>query len=567
MRLLPIILIVLLALFSIVLGLTVMWSSSSGAASAGASMPGFLGGKPQGHVYCGATGEPSNVNPFTTYDLLGQRMVLAYTHDALLDRDPKTAELRPALAEEFEVAADGLSCTFTMREGVVFADGVPVTMADVLFGWALAKAGHLPLGYVGQCFQRVAKVDSLDERRFRVHFKDRHFAALAAVGLGWIVAKKAFFVGRVQRALDGKEAMPAVDSKRFATLLTQIDEECGPGTGPYSLHNDPGGVSNWRRRQELLLTRNERSWRRTLRPGTWNFEGMRILVRDPAGQQNALLRGEVDWFYSPQLDQLLAAQPRLASNYQKFVYDYPKLGCWRILWNCKKKPFDDVRVRQAMGMLVNRAEVEKVFGGSARPAAAHAKFGSRAYPDLKPTSFDPSGARKLLREAGFDPENDKPLRMTLLTYQGSEPARRMAELFAGAAKQAGIELDVQTRGSTGVVAAKKLNQWHGLLQVQHFDSWGDPHQFLHSEGLENDGKWSNPDADRLATEARLEFDPDRRADLWRELHELAHREQPATLIVHPLASMLFNKHIEECSPGPLGLKPNRAWVAPQDQRK
>lgn len=567
MRLLSILLIVLLAMFSIGLGLTVMWNSSSGKASAGASMPAFLGGKPQGHVYSCATGEPSDVNPFTTYDQQAIGLVLAYTHDTLLDRDPKTAELRPALAEQFEVSADGLTCTFTMREAIVFADGTPVTMADVLFGWELAKAGHLQLGAAAQCFQRVANVESLDERRFRVHFKDRQFAGLAAVGLGWTVASKAFFIGRVQRALDGGEAMPAVDSERFATLLDQINYECGPGTGPYSLHNDPDGVSNWRRRQELLLTRNELSWRRIVRPGTWNFEGMRILVHESAGQQNALLLGEIDWFYSPQIDQLLAAQPKLARNYQKFVFDFPKLGCFRIVWNFTKKPFDDVRVRRAMGMLVNQAEVEKVFAGSARPAMAHAKFGSRAYPNVDPIAFDPSGARKLLREAGFDPENGKPLRMTLLTYQGNEQVRRMAELFAGAAKQAGVELEVHVRESSGVTADKKLNEWHGLLQVQYFESWGDPHRFLHSDGLENEGKWSNPEADRLATAARLEFDAGRREDLWRELHELAYREQPATLIVHPLASMLLNKDIEDCTPGPLGLKPNHAWVAPENQRK
>lgn len=565
MRLLPILLLVLLAVFGVGLGLTVMWNSTAGTGTSGSSMPEFLGGKPQGHVYAGAVqGEPSDVNPFTTYDQLGQRLVLAYTHDSLLDRDPATAELRPALASEYEVSADGSSCTFTLREGVLFSDGAAMTMADVLFGWELAKAGHLPLGFVGQAFQRVAKVDSLDNRRFRVHFKDRQFSSLAAVGLGWVVAKKDYFLARVQASLEAGESMPAVDSKPFATLLDQINEQCGPGTGPYSLQNEPGGESHWRRRQEMLLTRNEHCWRRSERPGTWNFEGMRLLFRDP---QNALLRGEVDWFFGGPLDQLLAQHDNVAASYEKHVYDYPELGCYRILWNCNKPPFDDARVRRAMSMLVNRGEVEKVFGGSARPATAHAKLGSRAYPDSKPWSFDPKAARKLLREAGFDPEAGKPLRMVLLTYAGSEPARRIVELFAGAAKTAGVEVETRIKDSAGVVADKKLDNWHGLLQLQYFESWGDPHRFLHSEGLENDGKWSHPDADRLADQARLEFDPERRQDLWRELHELAHQEQPATLIVHPLAAMLFNKHVEDCSPGPLGMKPNDAWVAPQHQRK
>tara|TARA_R110002094_G_scaffold184675_1_gene161435 strand:+ start:2770 stop:4473 length:1704 start_codon:yes stop_codon:yes gene_type:complete len=567
MRVLPILLIVLLAVFSIGLALTVMWNSSTGTAAAGVAMPAFLGGKPQGHVYRSASGEPDDVNPYTSHDPVAQRLILGFTHDALLDRDPDTGELRPALAKEFEVSADGTTCTFTMRDGLVFADGSPVTMADVLFGWELAEAKHLSLGSVAQGFQRVSKVDSLDERRFRVHFKDHHFAALPAVGLSWIVAQKQFFVGRVQRALAADEEMPAIDSARFATLLHQVNNECGPGTGPYSLLNDPNGVSNWHHQQEILLTRNERSWRRKVRPGTWNYAGTRLLFRDSAGQRTALLRGEVDWYFGPQLDQLLQSQPKLARDYKKFVFDYPTLGCYRILWNFTNKPFDDVRVRKAMGMLVNRAEMTKVFGGNARPAVAHAKFGSRAYPDMQPTAFDPKAARKLLREAGFDAENDKPLEMTLLIVQGNEQVRRVVELFAGAAKQAGVELVVHAKPPAGFAAEKKRNEWHGILQLESFDALGDPHRFLHSEGLDNDGKWSHPEADRLANAARQEFDSVRRADLWRQLHELAHREQPAALIVHPLASMLVNKHLEDCNPGPLGLKPDHAWVAPENQKK
>src|SRR5690606_26512581 len=118
--------------------------------------------KPQGHVYAGAAGEPSDVNPFTTYDPLGRRLVLAYTHDSLLDLDPATGALRPALAESFEVSADGTTCTFTLRDSVVFSDGSPMTMADAMFGWELAKAGHLSLGFVGQGFERVASVESMD---------------------------------------------------------------------------------------------------------------------------------------------------------------------------------------------------------------------------------------------------------------------------------------------------------------------------------------------------------------------------------------------------------------------
>lgn len=585
MRLLPFLLILALAVFGVGLALTVMWSGSAGPSTAtsaargaaGVTSPGvgeadgqwapLLDGKPQGHVYAGAAGEPSDVNPFTTYDPLGRRLVLAYTHDTLLDHDPKSGELRPALCESYEISADGTTCTFTIREGLEFSDGSAVTMADVLFGWELAQAGHLALGYIGQGFARILSVDSLDRRRFRVHFRGQHFAAVAAVGLHWMVAKKQFFIDCVQRRLPVGESMPAIDSALFATLLDQVDEQCGPGTGPYQLLNDPTGVSNWDRRQELLLTRNDSSWRREVRPGSWNFAGMRTLFRDQAGARNAVLRGEVDWYSGPELDLLLASNSKLADGYQKLVYDYPELGCYRMIWNCKQAPFDDVRVRSAMGMLVNRSEVAKVFGGSAMAATAHAKLGSRAYPSVEPLSFDPAAARGILREVGFDAGIGKPLRMTMLTYQGHEPTRRVVELFADAAKQAGIELEVHARESSGFVAEKAEGEWHGILALQYFGPWGDPYRFLHSDGLQNIGSWSHPDADRLSEVARRELDVARRSDIWRELHELAHREQPATLIVHPLASMLFNKNIEDCQPGPRGLKPNWGWVKPEHQRR
>ena len=533
----------------------------------------MLGGKPQGHVYTGATGvggEPSDVNPLTTFDPLALGLVLAFTHESLLDRDPATGELRPALAEKYEVSADGTTCTFTVRAGVVFSDGSPLTMDDVLFGWELAQAKQVQLGQVGSGFALIAKVESLDARRFRVHFKDQYYAAAAAVGLSWIVAKKQFFLDRVRSLLLPDEAMPAVASERFAGLLKQIKDECGPGTGPYELLNEPNGRSNWHRRQELLLTRHEGCWQRNLRPGTWNFAGIRTLFRDPL---NALLRGEVDWFSSPQLDQLLASHPELKTSYTKYVYDRSDLGCYRIIWNCQQKPFDDPRVRRAMGMLVNPIEVAKVFGDAAKPATAHAKLGSRAYPEIEPLPFDPKAARQLLREAGFghdgkpDGGGDTTLSVKLLTYQGNDAIRRILDLFVGAAQLAGVKVVFDVRDSAGVVAEKSAGEWHGLLALQYFDTWGDPFRFLNSAGLENEGKWHNAEADRLSEAARHEMDPERRAALWRELHQLAYREQPATLIAHPMASMLFSVHIQDCLPGPLGLKVDKAWVLPEHQRK
>lgn len=559
-------LVVLLAVLGVGLGLAVMWRARGSAGAADAQDPVWLGGVPQGHLYTGTAEEPEDVNPFTAAGNAARRLVLAYTHDALLDRDPATGALRPALAAAYERAPDGGSCTFTLRDDVRFADGSPLTMADVLFGWELAQAGHLPLGFVRAAYERVDRVDARDDRRFRVHFASAHYAALQVVGCAWLVANRRFFVERVRGQLDAGEALPAVDSARFAELLGRVDRECGPGTGPYVLYDEPDGRSTWRRRQELLLERNPHCWRRAAAPGSWNFAGMRVLFRDHDAAVNALLRGEVDWYSGPMVDDLLRADRDLARRYRKLVYDYDELGVFRIVWNCRRAPCDDVRVRRALGMLVDRQQILQLFGGAAVAAVAHARPATPGYPALDPPAFDPPAARRLLREAGHAPELDGALRLTLLAPNG-ETLRRIAELFQGAAVQAGIRLDVRLLEWPAFVAAKTQGDWDGMLAYQSFDAWGDPHRFLHGDGLDNDGGWRDADADRLAGAAQRELDPDRRAALWRELHAVADRGQPAAILVHPLASVLLGVHVEGVVVGPGGLGLERAWVAPEFQRR
>jgi peptide/nickel transport system substrate-binding protein len=577
MRALPL-LAVLIAAFGLALGLRVMLRAPTGSEGltpkAAVAVPQDAAvpkdsAVPQGHVYTGLAEEPSDVNPFTTTDAVARRLVLPYTHDCLLDCDPVTGALRPALAS-FEVAQDGKTCTFSLRQGVRFSDGAPLTMADVLFGWELAKAGHLTFVTAGDAFARIDAVDVLDDRRFRVHFRTVHYAATQAVGESWIVAQRRFFVDRVaQKAAAMNEPVPPVDCPRFARLLEQIKTECGPGTGPYMLQNPPEGPSTWRRRQDLLLVRNDRCWRREVDPGCWNFDGIRTLFRDPQNAFTALLNGEVDWYSCAQADEVLKSRPELAQAYHKLCYDYRTLGVFRVVWNCRKTPYADRRVRRALARLFDQDSMLAVFGPDAAVAArAHAKPDSPEYPRAgQAFGFDPGAARRQLREAGFDPDQGKPLRLVLLAPDGSEAMRRMVDLFADAGKRAGLDLEVRTREFTTFVTERDRGEWDGLLDLETFRAWGDPYEFVHSGGLDNDGHWQNEDADRLSAGARAELDPGRRQEMLRELHELVYEEQPVAFLVHPRASILLNLHIENLAPGPLGLVPDHAFVRPEFQRK
>ncbi|HZN41880.1 MAG TPA: ABC transporter substrate-binding protein [Planctomycetota bacterium] len=570
MRALPV-LAVLIGALGLALGLRVMLRAPvhAGLTPAPAHAVSESSSVPQGHVYTGLAEEPSDINPFTTGEAVARRLVLAYTHDCLLDCDPVTGALRPALAT-FEVARDGKTCTFALRQGVRFSDGAPLTMADVLFGWDLAKAGHLAFGVIGDAFARVEAVDVLDDQHFRVHFRGVHFAATQAVGEGWFVVQRRFFVDRIaKRAAAMNEPVPPVDSAAFARLFEQIETECGPGTGPYMLQNLPEGPSTWRRRQDLLLVRNPHSWRREAQPGCWNFEGIRTLFRDPQNAFTALVRREVDWFSCPQADEVLKSRPELAQSYRKLCFDYRTLGVFRVVWNCNRPPYDDCRVRRALARLFDQDSMLAVFGSDAAVAArAHAKPDSAEYPHPgQEFGFDPAAARQQLRAAGFDPAQQKPLRLAFLAPDGNETMRRLVDLFADAGKRAGLDLEVRTREWEQYASERDNGAWDGLLALDYFNAWGDPYDFVHSTGLSNFGHWQNDEADRLATAARAELDVGRRQALLRELHELVYQEQPVTFLVHPRASILLNVHVENVAPGPLGLVVERAFVRPEFQRE
>ncbi len=526
----------------------------------------LVAGVPQGHVFTGAADEPDDVNPLTSHNLVGRRLLLAYTHDPLLEIDPATGELRGALAASWEAAADGSACTFTLRDGVRFADGAPMTMDDVLFGWRLAQAGHLPMGAIADAFARVAAVEVLDDRRFRVTFAKPHYAALRVVGESWLVAQQRFFVDRVA-AKCRPEPPPPLASAQFAVLVDQIDRECGPGTGPYRLDNEPGGVQRWRTRQDVVLVRNEHCWRRVARPGTWNFGGIRVLFRDQAGATNALLRGEVDWYSSPQLAELRRQRPELDRDYRELVYDYDALGLYRVVWNCRSAPLDDPRVRRALGMLFDTAALKQACPGLGPPAVAHCKPDSPAVPKgMARLPFDPAAARALLRDAGYGHDLGKPLRLTVVALQGTDVLRRIADLFEHAAAEAGIELDLRRRDYVAFMQEKKAGAWHGLLVQQSFRPWGDPWDLLHGRGLDNDSGWADAEVDRLLDAARAEFDASARDALWRDVHARVHEAQPAALLVHPLACVLLSHAIEGATTGRTGLVLERAFVAAGRQR-
>jgi peptide/nickel transport system substrate-binding protein len=527
---------------------------------------GEAGGVEQGHVMTYAFEKPYSLNPLLTDSQFVRRYVIGFTHNSLLDLDPATGGLRGALASSWQVDPDGRAVTFTLRDGVRFADGAPLTLDDVLFTFALKDE----IGWGG-----VRLVDHVEvltvtgaPARLRAVLKAPQIDAVQLVGMAWVVVEKAFFTRRIaELAAHTGEPPPAPGDKHFCELLAGVRDP-GPGTGPYWLPFGADLHSDWQ--QGILLARNDASWTRAARPGSWNFAGIRIrFLSDPIAQVAALHDRALDVYTLTDAERQFDRDPALQRDYRCVAYEPPYLSVWMVEWNLKQPKLQDVRVRRALSMLFDRrAIVRDLLHGNGSPAVAYSRPNRPGYPqDLPVTPFDPAGARRLLAEAGFDAAAGRPLRVSILTAAELPAFRQVLDGAADAARQAGIELVPQVIAFQEVGARLDKGDFDGaLLLKSDITGVGDPYEVFHTDGGSNQTGWSNADADRLLEQARKELDAAARNKVLARFHALVAEEQPVSFLVHPGQQLLINSHVQNATPGPLGLWPERFWVPKAFQR-
>lgn len=525
---------------------------------------------PQGGFWVGATSEPTDLNPFTTGDAVARSLVLRYTHDTLLERDPLTGDLGPAIAEEVELDADGAALAVRLRPDVRFSDGTPVTVDDLEFAFRVAKTPGVQLGSVAEAFDLLRAFERTGERSFRLLLFVPHFKVRGTVGTVYPVVQAAYWRAEVAAlAREDKVAPPAEGTAAFVALLARVRLP-GPGSGAYALGRDRHtGEVAWRRGVELVLVQNPTSWRRAAQPRRWNLMGIRLRFLGDASTRLAELRaGRLDWYNDDDAEDVLRADAKLRERVRLVEYRWPRLGHHMVVWNMRRRPYDDVRVRRALSMLFDRtAIVGKLLGGHGRAAAAWFRPDDPEYPpDLAPVRFDPAAARALLGECNLVGDGNDPFTVSILVADQLSLQRRILEEADSAFAAAGLELEIERRAWAEVVQRYEARDFDAVMLNWSHEPWIDPYANFHSTQSDPPGKnysgLDDPAVDALLTAARADFDPTTRAARYRELaHRLRERE-PVSLLVHPRHTLLIDKRFQGAEPGALGVVADGMWVDP-----
>jgi peptide/nickel transport system substrate-binding protein len=396
----------------------------------------------------------------------------------LMRKDPKF-DYEGELASNVVTAPDGLSVTFTLRDGVKFHDGKPLTSADVKYTFDKLFASDSPkaLSFVeGAGANKQPLVTSIEAPDARtVVFRLRR---------PWLE----LFANLIPIAI-----IPE------GTFESQAIKPLGSGAFKFISYDES--------QQVVELEANEDYWE-----GAPNIKRLRVkVILDANTQQAELVAGRVDLAVNTALSP--DAYVNLAKNQNLQVVQSPGVNVQYIGFNSESAPVNNARVRQAIAYAIDRESIIKnLLQGQARIAHSILPQESWAYStEQKTYNYDPAQAKKLLDEAGFtDPDGDGPrLRfaepLSFKISASNSVVRQYAGVMQNSLREVGIPVNIETLEDNTLREAQRNGQyqltagrWVGGNQDPIF--LRDLYTYL-SGGNFNRGRYRNAELDKILGEA------------------------------------------------------------------
>ncbi len=472
----------------------------------------------------------------------GFRFVGLQLYDALINWDLSTSDkpsgLVPGLAESWEVDPDDKTkWIFKLRQGVTFHDGSEFNADAVIWNFDKQFKEDSP--------QYSARQASL------VNFRMPGFVSVTKIDAYTVVFETetpdSFFPFQICYFL---MASPA----RFEEVGSWEEFAKNPsGTGPFTLD-----VLTARERAELVPFADH--WDATRVP---KLDRVVLLpLPDPSARTAALLSGQVDWIEAPAPD----AIPRIKSSGFEVVSNvYPHVWPWH-LSRVEGSPWNDIRIRKAANLAIDRAGIVQLLGGYGVEAKGHVVpdniwYGTPTF-ELK---TDIEAAKALMAEAGYSPENPVTVRMTIsASGSGQMLPLQMNEYIQQNLAKVGIKVEYDVVEWQALLdiwrAGAKSPQANGSHGVNVSYTTQDPYssftRFLRSDlsapnGV-NFGYYSDPEMDELLQQVQLTFDPAERDAILAKVHTKEVDEALFIWVVHDVAPRAMSAKVK-------GFVPAQNW--------
>lgn len=415
--------------------------------------------------------EPSNLDIRQTAGISLDQTLIDNVYQGLVARTA-AGEIVDALASEHEVSADGLTYTFTLREGVVFHDGQPLTPQDVVASLTTRKA--TPEWADSERLANVASVTAEGQTITLTLSQPDSTLLWNLTGRAGIILKEG----------------DAVDYNTAAN-----------GTGPFR-------VANWRQGASLTLERNDEYWGDTAQVADVTFD----FIPDNQAAINAALAGEVDVLVG--FDANMTDQVEGGGD---FVVETGSATDKSVLaMNSTTGPLADVRVREAIRTAIDHdAIVEAV--GAGQTLYGPIPEADPGYEDLSDVvTYDPEAARALLGEAGVE-------ELSLTLTIPSAYSTTLSQILVSNLNDVGIDLKVDRVDFGTWLSDVYTNKDYELSVVNHaeprdFENWADPDYYF---------TYDNPEVQSLFAQSLTATDDEAAAELLRQAARIVSEDHPA----------------------------------------
>jgi peptide/nickel transport system substrate-binding protein len=469
----------------------------------------------------GVTYDLNSANPFKQIDA-AESFLYGLMYDSLLQLGQADYETEPSLAESWETSEDGLTWTFTLREGLEWSDGTPLTAQD--FVWAGEFTMENDMSAWSDSYRFTESLEAPDDRT-----------------LVWKTTRPTLIPGLPGYALALPEhvwgEMSVKEVREFRNYPDAVV------SGPFELVEwEPGEF--WR------VEAREDYW-----AGAPHLDEIvfRVYNNDESVVQ-ALLKGEIDSTYIP-----------TAGLYEQVV-DEPGVGSavtsaeafHQMSFNIVDDPKStahpavlDPVVREAIAWAIDKETlVDRVMRGYATPGTTPIvplyDFWHWEPPSDVKIGFDPAEATRLLDEAGYvDTDSDgirempgggDPLEWRMFLASSDPDAIKAAPFIQGWLRDIGVQTSIKS-----MTDSKLYDQWYGFDWDLIVYSWGtnpDPDFILSSFTSDQCGYWSdtcyaNPEYDKLYLEQQTALDEAERQSIVHEMQQMIYEDTPEIVLWYP----------------------------------
>lgn len=501
----------------------------------------------------------SKFTPIIGEDVYGRR-IQDQVCETLASFDPKTMKMTGQLAEAWQLDPDGLWVRVKIRDKARFSDGEPVTAEDVRWTFHdYINNPELETESLRSIMTQIDRVDVISDRVCEIHFKGLDAYNLQAALLFYILPKHYY--------------------ETFTP--SQINQATGlaMGSGPFKVENlDP--ENQWSPGQTVTLVRNELYW--GPKPA---LERLRFNVIDAEIPRLVA-------FQNQETDMIIPSAPQYVEKVRTPGWDERAYSLqWVnmrssysfIAWqtgprNGKLTPFHDKRVRLAMTHLLDRElMIRDIWQGIGEVAVGPNNPPSpAAAPDVEPWPYDPSRAKELLAEAGWQDRNGDGI---LENADGQDFVFEFTRASGGGLIERIEKYIVDQCASVGIRCTPKAVDWalyDQILKNRDFDAitlaWSastpesDPKQIWHPDSIQNQGhnfiQWDAGQGE-LIDQIKSTLDFGERMELFHKFNRLTHEEQPYTFIRVSPWTRFINKKFENVHPYGTGLEQREFYVSPQ----